>query len=99
MKVRAVGTVDSPTPIVPISSDSTRVMSSRGPAARERRRDDPAGGAAAGDDDLLHDLPSMPSPSFLSVQAIEQHGAQPPRLHLVDRAQIAARGSGRCAPA
>ena len=33
-KVRAVGMVDSPTPIVPISSDSTRMMSSRGPSCR-----------------------------------------------------------------
>ena len=49
--------VDSPTPIVPISSDSTRVMSSSGAELLDQRgRGDPAGGAAAGDDDALHGL-------------------------------------------
>jgi hypothetical protein len=50
--VTSGGMVLSPTPMVPIRSDSIRVRSTALPSVGDRRRGHPAGGAAAGDDDL-----------------------------------------------
>src|SRR4051812_37814519 len=84
--------VDSPTPIVPISSDSTRTMSSNGPSRRPR---------AAATTQPAVPPPAMTTrltiwpciktpPAASAIQAIDQVGAEPPRLHLVERAEIAA---------
>src|SRR5512138_1286288 len=84
------GTVDSPTPMVPISSDSTSVICSSSPSCCAR--------AAA----ATH--PAVPPPAITTfftavpvvirvsaIQEIDQHRAQLPRARFVERAQHTAR--------
>ena len=67
---RICGIVASPTPTMPISSDSTRRIVMRSPETlRQRRRRHPACGAAADDDDLADAVVSHVQPPRYALES------------------------------
>src|SRR5687768_6083975 len=89
-KLRAVGIVDSPTPTVPIASDSTSVISISAPrcltsAAATAQPAVPPPAITARLTTCSCNVPSLSSP----IQPIEQKRPQPPRLHLVHWREVA----------